>query len=249
MNTITSKNNNLIIETKKLLDKKYRKERNECILEGQKLINEAINSNMKIKSIFSTDKDLLFNYTEITSQLYLVNNLIIKSLSNNKSPQNIIAIIDTEYHYKSKSNQILILDNLQNPENFGAIIRSAVATNFNKIYTINCVDKFNDKTIRASMGNIFKCEIIETDYQTIKSLSNDYDLFYADMNGENIFNINNFNENIGIVIGNEGNGISKEIKSILKNKISIPMENNVESLNATVAGSIIMYQIYSKLNK
>ena len=249
MITITSKNNELVTFVKKLQDKKYRKLRNECIIEGEKLINEAINSNIKIKSIFSCDETKLMQFNDKKYQLYLVSESIIKTLSTNSSPQNILAVIDTKTQYKSNSNQILILDNLQNPDNFGAIIRTAVATNFNKIFVINCVDKFNEKVLRASMGTIFRCEIIETTYQYIEDLSKKYDLYYADMQGENIFNIDAFNVNVGIVIGNEGNGISNQIRKILKNKISIPMENNVESLNATVAGSIIMYQIYSKLNK
>lgn len=249
MITITSKNNEIITSTKKLHDKKYRRLRNECLIEGEKLINEAINSNVKIKSIFSCDENKLKEFNNNKYQLFLVNENIIKFLSTNPSPQNIVAVIDTKSQFVSNSNQILILDNLQNPDNFGSIIRTALATNFNKIYTINCVDKYNEKVLRASMGTIFRCEIIETDYQYVLDLSKKYDLYYADMLGENIFNIDAFNKNIGIVIGNEGNGISKEIRSILSNKISIPMENNVESLNATVAGSVIMYQMYSKLNK
>ncbi len=249
MITITSKNNELIANTKKLQDKKYRKLRNECLLEGEKLINEAIKSNVKIKSIFSCDESKLKQFNDNEYQLYFVSENIIKWLSLNPSPQNVLAVIDTKSQYVSNSDQILILDNLQNPDNFGAIIRTALATNFNKIFAINCVDKYNEKVLRASMGTIFRCEIIETDYQYVKELSQKYDLYYADMKGENIFNIDLINSKVGIVIGNEGNGISKEIRTILNNKISIPMENNVESLNATVAGSIIMYQIYSKINK
>ena len=249
MITITSKNNELIANTKKLQDKKYRKLRNECLLEGEKLINEAIKSNVKIKSIFSCDESKLKQFNDNEYQLYFVSENIIKWLSLNPSPQNVLAVIDTKSQYVSNSDQILILDNLQNPDNFGAIIRTALATNFNKIFAINCVDKYNEKVLRASMGTIFRCEIIETDYQYVKELSQKYDLYYADMQGENIFNIDLINSKVGIVIGNEGNGISKEIRTILNNKISIPMENNVESLNATVAGSIIMYQIYSKINK
>lgn len=249
MITISSKNNPVVVETKKLYNKKYRKLNNQCIIEGEKLIREAINSGVKLNKIFSTNEKLLADFNENVSQLYLVTSSIIKELSSTISPQNIIAVIDTNYQYVSKSNCILILDNLQNPDNYGAIIRSAVATNFNKILAINCVDKFNEKVIRASMGTIFRCEIIETDYQQIEKLSGNYTLFYADMGGKSIFNFDVKNDKIGFVVGNEGNGVSDEIKKLVKNKVSIPMENNVESLNATVAGSVIMYQIYSKLLK
>ena len=245
---ITSKNNKIIIDSKKLYNKKYRKLNRECIIEGEKLLNEAILSNIKVKKIFSTDEKLLLKYKNNCSQLFLISNDILKDLSVNVSPQNIIAVIDTESHFKSNTECILILDNLQNPDNLGALIRTAVATNFNKVYAINCVDVYNEKVIRASMGTVFRCEIIETEYQQIKELSKIYSLFYADMGGENVFTISNFSNKVGFVVGNEGNGVSENIKSIISNKISLPMENNVESLNATVAGSVIMYQIYSKLN-
>ena len=136
-----------------------------------------------------------------------------------------------------------MLDNIQNPDNMGAIIRTAVATNFNKIYLINCVDIYNEKVIRASMGTLFKVEFIDTNYQQIANLAKSNKIYYADMGGESVFNIKQFEKNLGLVIGNEGNGISKEIKDITNNKLSIPMSNGVESLNASVSAGILMYHI------
>lgn len=246
MKNIISLQNELIIHAKKLQDKKYRKQYNKCLLEGEKLIKEAILSNIKIEMIFIEEGKCYNFISNLNCEKYIVTNKIIKHLSKSVSPQGIVAVIDTNYQIKSISNNCLILDNIQNPDNLGAIIRTAVATNFTKIYTINCVDVFNEKVLRASMGTAFKTEVIEIDYQFVNQLKNEYSVYYADMQGVDIFSINKFDKNIAIVIGNEGNGISQEVRKLVNKTLSIPMQNNVESLNASVSASIIMYQIFTK---
>lgn len=245
MDIINSRTNKIISNLKKLSNKKYRKLQNECLIEGEKLIKEAINSGVNVKQlIVEQNKTFNINCNALTC---VVSNSVMKYLSDSVTSQGIIAVIDTNYQYKSNSSRFLVLDNLQNPDNFGAIIRTAVATNFNKIYAINCVDRFNSKVLRSCMGTLFRCEIIESNYQQIKELSNNNDIYYADMNGENVFSIKNFSNNIGLVIGNEGNGISEEIKNITTKTLSIPMLNNVESLNASVSAGILMYELIKNI--
>ena len=244
MEIISSKQNANVVFAKHLQDKKFRKENNMCLLEGEKLIIEALKLNIKFVSIFILVGQ---NYSWLNSldcKMFYVNSTIIKYLSSHVTPQGVIAVIDTNYQYDIKTKRLLVLENIQNPDNFGAIIRSAVATGFNKIYTINCVDKFNEKVVRASMGTIFKTNVVETNYQQLKTMANN--LYIADMSGKNVFEIETFNDEIGLVIGNEGNGISEHIKSMVKNSLSIPMLNDVESLNASVSAGILMYQIFSK---
>ena len=125
-------------------------------------------------------------------------------------------------------------------------MRTAAACNFKQIYTINCVDVYSPKVLRASMGNQFKLSITSIEYNEIEKLFSNAKIYAMDMNGRNIFEIDKFEQNVGFVIGNEGNGISNEIKSKIKNHLSIPMKNNVESLNASISASIVMYYIFSK---
>lgn len=248
MEIITSKNNATIMLAKQLQDKKYRKLQKKCLIEGEKIIEEAIKCGIKICNVF-VDCDKTFNIVEkYNLNATKVSGAVIKTLSFTSSPQGIIAVIDTNYKVLSKSTNFLILDNLQNPDNFGAIVRTAVATGFNKIFTINCVDCFNDKVVRASMGTVFKCEIIDISYNDVIALTKDNTIYYADMGGENIFKVNFPFNNVGFVIGNEGNGVSEQIKNIVKNSVSIPMKNNVESLNASIASSVILYQFIAKQN-
>ena len=140
----------------------------------------------------------------------------------------------------------MILDNIQNPDNFGAIMRTALATNFKQIFVINSVDEYNSKVLRASMGNQFKLNIVHINYEDVKNLFLSADLFVMSMEGENLFKIKYISKNTGFVIGNEGNGVSLQMRKKIKNTLSIPMENGIESLNASVSASIVMYHIYSK---
>ena len=125
-------------------------------------------------------------------------------------------------------------------------MRSALACNFKQIFVINSVDEFSPKVIRASMGNQFKLNIVHINTDDFQTLFAGAKLYTASMEGKDIFKIQNFDKNVGVVIGNEGNGVSARVKSLVKNTISIPMQNGVESLNASVSASIIMYQICSK---
>lgn len=247
MEIITSKQNKNILLAKKLQNKKYRKEFNLCCLEGEKLIKEALSANLNFKMVFVL-KDKEFDIlNSLNCEIFSIDRQLLKLISCNVSPQGIIAIVDTRYQIIAKNKRFLVLDGIQNPDNLGAIVRTAVATGFNTIYTINCVDLFNEKVLRASMGNVFKVNFIDINYQQLVELNKLNDIYFADMHGGDIFKIASFKENVGIVIGNEGNGVSDNVKEIVKNSLSIPMLNNVESLNASVSAGVIMYSVFSKL--
>lgn len=247
MEIITSVKNSLIIQTKKIKENPTDK----LFIENPKLIKEAFLAKQNFDYVLiDKDKcekikqeyDFLFNY-----KVYLVGKNIIEHLSDTKTPQGVIAIINFENKKLSvpKSN-FIVLENLQDPGNLGTIIRSAKGTSFIDIYLINCVNYGNQKVIRSAMGNIFDVNLYKVD--STKSFidfakKNDLNLVMADMSGENLFKIKKPFNNIGVVIGNEGKGISSEMREVVKNSISIPMKNGLESLNAGVSCSIIIYYL------
>ena len=139
---------------------------------------------------------------------------------------------------------ILVLDNLQDPGNLGTIIRSAVAFNFDTlILSDTSVDLYNPKVVRASEGmmfhlNIKRCNIIDF----LQNLDSEYLIIGTDVvKGKNIKDLK-FNK-CALVIGNEGSGISKEVKELCHEMVYIPMNENCESLNASVSASILMYEV------
>ena len=247
MEIISSKSNEKIANAKKLFDKKYRDKTGLFLVETIKVAKEAISAGLIPKTIFVTEKRRADISKQFDKIKFVVSDEVLKSISTVVSPDGVVAVFEKPKQEKKYiGGNFLILDCLQNPDNLGAILRTAAATNFKQIYLINSVDQFNSKTIRASMGNQFKLDIVCIDYSDIKTLFLNAQIFTMDMNGKNLFDIESFDKNIGFVIGNEGNGISDQMKSIVTNTLKIPMENNVESLNASISASVAMYYVYSK---
>ena len=244
MEIITSKNNHKIVFAQKLKQKKYRDEFSLALIESDKVIQEAVNSNIKIKQLFCS-KDKLDKAPNIAcDELYQIDDSLCKLLSSTVTSQNMFAVIEIPQAKNiCLGKRVLVLDNLQNPDNMGAILRTSMATDFKDIVLINCVDVYNEKVIRSSMGNVFKANFIKTDYQSINNVLQGYQICVADMFGEDVFNVRNFAQKVALVIGNEGNGVSENLRKICTKVVSIPMQNNVESLNASVSAGIIMYQI------
>ena len=235
---IESLNNEKVKYWSKLYDKKFRDSENKFLIEGDHLISEALTSGLLIEVITTVEA----NYPVPT---YLVSEDVMKKISNQKSIPEVIGVC-----YKIKDNdisgRILVLDQIQDPGNLGTIIRSAMAFNFNNIIlTNNSVDLYNEKVIRSSEGMIFNLNIVrQTLDETINYLKdNNYQVIGTDVNEGKLINDIDINDNVAIIIGNEGNGMCNELKSICNNFINIPINSDCESLNAGVAASIIMYEI------
>jgi TrmH family RNA methyltransferase len=144
-------------------------------------------------------------------------------------------------------NRIIILDGIQDPGNLGTIIRSAVAFNIDSVVlSRECVDLYNAKVIRSTKGMLFNINILSKDLEEFISNLDDYVIYGTDVvNGNNIRNID-VPLKLGLVIGNEGRGISDKIKKLCDKFIYIDMNDKCESLNASVAASILMYEVNNK---
>ncbi len=232
---ITSVQNEYIKQLKKL-----RQQKDILCLDSPKLIDEAIKNKWEIVDVVKTEKVT----KQYTTKDIIVSSNVLKIFSNTKTSQQVIAFVKLKKQdLKPPSQNFLVLDNIQDPGNVGTLIRSAVGANFLDIYLINCASVTLDKTIRSTMGALFKCNVYETDKSFINVLKSwNKRIYIADMNGKSIYE-SFFSNNIGVVVGNEGHGVCEDLRKIATDKISLPMQNNLESLNAGVSGSIIMYQI------
>lgn len=229
---------------KKLKDKKYRKLENLFLVEGIKSCQELVKSDYEIKYTLSSN----INYQDFPN-FVLVDYEVLKSIATTSTPQDIICVccIPKIFEGLPKGNS-LILDELQDPGNIGTLIRSAVAFNFDDIYFINCADIYSEKVIRSSMGAIFKIKahLVDRDY-LINNKSKLFDHVIAtDLKSERIERIDTVNKKVAVIIGNEGNGVSKEMLNLADSVVTLPMTDRVESLNAGIAGSIMMYEIFKR---
>lgn len=263
MQVISSKDNELIKHIKKLKDKKYRDENSEYIIEGVKLIEEAVQEKAKIKKVIICD-DTTRTY-EIPTSIMLeiakyecvyVTDKIFSSITQVTNPQGIMAIIEknTENQEIDYSEDIIVvLDNVQDPGNLGTILRTVDSIGLKQIIvTKDTVDAFNSKVVRSTMGAIFRIKIIETNdlVQSIKEMrKHHFKLMVTSLQTDNSIYDIEFNKKI-IVIGNESNGVSKQIQDIADEKAKIPMLGKTESLNASVAAGVVMYEyVRQKLGK
>ena len=247
MEMITSKQNEKIINAKKLLEKKYRDKTNLFLVETKKVVSEALSAGLLPKIFFVTDKKRDEIPCEFNGITYVVTESVIRQISSVVSPDGIVAVFEKKEQKKEyNGGKFLLLDELQNPDNFGAILRTALACDFKQIYTVNCVDEYSPKVIRSSMGNQFKLKIIHIEREDIPKLFLNAKLYTLSMEGKNLFCVESFDINSGFVVGNEGNGVSQIVKDYCDQVFSIPMENDVESLNASISASVAMYYVFSK---
>ena len=263
MQTITSKDNELIKHIRKLKDKKYRDESNEYVVEGVKLVEEAVKENAKIKQIIVCE-DTTRTY-EIPTHIMLeiaryecisVSNKIFNIITQVTNPQGIMAIIeknaqDAQIDYSQ--DIIFVLDDVQDPGNLGTILRTVDSIGLNQIIVSKgTADAFNSKVVRSTMGAIFRIKIIEVEnlVQEIKEMrKHHFKLMVTSLQTKNSIYDIDFNKKI-IVIGNEANGVSKEIQDMADEKAKIPMLGRTESLNASVAAGVVMYEyVRQKLSK
>jgi len=236
----TSINNSKIKELKKLEKKKYRDETNTFLIETKHLIMEAYESGC-------LDEVLLLEGTDIDIDIKksYVNETVLNYLSQMPSPSNVIGICHKKED-KLIGNKILILDDVQDPGNIGTIIRSSVAFGVDTIVLSDgCADIYSDKVIRSSQGMLFKINFLRGNIQEIiKKLKElNYKIYGTKVDGGKELKSVSKCEKSVIIMGNEGNGVSKDILNMCDEYIYIPISDNCESLNVGVATSIILYEL------
>lgn len=231
---ITSKDNDQIKHILKLQTKKHRDLHHAFLIYGEHSVEEAIKQGFEI-DIYTSDP---------TRQGTLISESLMKSMSLTDSPLNVIGIVKKK-EPKPFSNRILMLDDVQDPGNVGTLIRSAVGFGFDTIIASpNTADFYNDKTIRATQGNLFYANLIRQPLiETITILKQQGYTIFTTALGQQASSIQSVivPKKCVLVLGNEGAGVSKEVMALSDQLVYIPTKD-IESLNVAMAGSIIMYE-------
>lgn len=255
MQVISSKENELIKHIKKLKDKKERDLSNEYLIEGVKLIKEAIQEKAKIKQIIVCDEceKLEAIPQELTYEIakydcIYVTKKIYNYITEVKTPQGILAIIEKQGNEKNidyNQDIIIALDGIQDPGNLGTILRTVDSVGLTQILVSkDTADCYNPKVVRSTMGAIFRVKVIECENleDTLKEIKkHKFSIITTSLQTQNSIYDIKYKKDV-IVIGNEANGVSENIQKLADKKLKIPMLGKTESINASVATGIILYE-------
>ena len=248
---ITSTSNETIKYFISLNDKKTRMNEKRFIVEGYHLVDEASKTNL-LEAIISTDEKELKKINNV--KRYLVNDAIINKIATTKNPQNILGIVKMLDHnitnllpiIKGNKTKLIMLDDVNDPGNLGTIIRTAAGLGYDGIImSPNTVDLYNEKVIRSTQGVMFKIPIIKANLQEVIKMLKKEKVFCigtALTNAKDVKHITK-KDKFAICLGNEAKGISKEVLDNMDENVKIAMNNDVESLNVSIAAGIIMYEM------
>jgi TrmH family RNA methyltransferase len=237
-----------------LVNKKYRKSENKFLVEGIKLIIEAINSGFNceivlgLKSFFDENSTYLAKFERKIIRTEFVSSIELQRLTDTKNPQGIIAVFNNKL--SNEKNQIgklcVALENISDPGNMGTIIRNCDWFGVERmILSTGCAEIFNPKVIRASAGSVFHISInySEKFNDSISELKNDgYKILCADLQGQNIYSYQRPQKML-LVLSNEANGPSQDLLGIVDEKITIPGKGKAESLNVASASAVIISEL------
>ena len=256
MEVIKSNKNTKIKEWTKLKTTKGRKKARQYMIEGEHLVEEAIKHHADIDKVVVTEekleqyRSLLFPYE---ADMLVVSDSVMKTLSETQANQGVAAIVnmpDTSGSDKFYEGKILLVDAVQDPGNLGTIIRTADAAGFSAVVLgEGTVDLYNDKVLRSMQGSNYHLPIVHANLAEWITMYQEKGLpvFAAalDEHAQDYQVIAGI-ENEAILVGNEGQGICAELLAITKNKVMIPIYGQAESLNVSIAASLLMYKAQEK---
>lgn len=249
MEHISSRNNQKIVNTAKLTNKKYRDCTSLFVFEGYKVFTEALSAGVEFADVFVRE-DVLNKYPELSDVncVTSVSESVFKKLSDDVSGDGIYCVAHKFINKDYSGDKKIMAISVRDPGNVGTIIRSALAFGIDElIFSSDCADIYSPKVVRSAMGALFRQKITVTNnpIKTISDLKCSGYSAYATTLSENSVSVNeiDINSKTCFIIGNEGHGLDKEIISICDKQVIIPINEHSESLNAAVAASVLMWEI------
>ncbi|MBK8782617.1 MAG: RNA methyltransferase [Anaerolineales bacterium] len=256
---ITSNHNPKIKLVRALLSRaRDRREAGAFVVEGVRLVEEAVNSNWPMRfvlfdeSLSERGKSKVERLTSQGVDVEEVSTSVMKAMSETENPQGILAVLESaQLPITNSPSFILIPDQIRDPGNLGTLLRSAAATGVQAVLTPpETTDAFAPKVLRSGMGAHFKLPIHSMSWDEIEQVvkSAGLQVLIADMDGQSCWDID-LTKPVALVVGNEAEGASESARGLASGKISIPMSGMMESLNAGVAGSVLMFEVVRQRNR
>lgn len=252
MKEITSLNNAVVKDVSNLKQKKYRERTNSFVVEGLRAVEEAVHY-ATVQKIFAVADSanarlaqLLADAAAKNIELYTVTESVMKKLSDTEAPQGVLAVCAKPQGFIGADGPLLVLDRVADPGNVGTLIRTAEAAGMAAVILLaGCADAYAPKTVRSTMGSLLRmpvlCDVPEAEFISL-SRKNGYEIMATCLDGaENLYEAD-FGSRAAIVVGSEAYGASESLKAAAAKRVYIPMQGRAESLNAAVAGGIVMFE-------
>lgn len=244
MEHITSLKNPKVTAWKALKDRKGRRESGCFLVEGRKMVEEALASAFDVETVLVQEGMELPD--GLSMPVYELPAHVLAAVCDTKTPQGIAAVVRMK-EQSALGKHIVVLDGVQDPGNVGTIIRTADAAGLDGVLLSNqCADVFSPKVLRATMGSIFRMNLRTTDDlpgELTKLREKGYSILSSQLDGTPFYEREKVAEQFALVIGNEGNGVSEQVQQTATHRVRLPMRGGAESLNAAIAAAIMMYEL------
>jgi RNA methyltransferase, TrmH family len=250
---ITSNQNSKIKTVRALLGRsKERREAGAFVAEGVRLVEEAVKANWNCRfalydeTLSERGKSQVESLKSRGVDVEEVSASVMKSISETEAPQGILAVLEfTDLPIPNQPNFVLIPDQIRDPGNLGTLLRSAAASGVQAVLLLpETTDAFAPKVLRSGMGAHFRLPIHAMSWEEIEKIikTESLQVYVADMDGQSCWETD-LRQPLALVIGSEAEGVSESARKLANEKISIPMSGETESLNAGVAGSVLMLEV------
>lgn len=244
MEHITSLKNPKVTAWKALKDRKGRRESGCFLVEGRKMVEEALASAFDVETVLVQEGMELPD--GLTMPVYELPAHVLAAVCDTKTPQGIAAVVRMK-EQSALGKHIVVLDGVQDPGNVGTIIRTADAAGLDGVLlSTQCADVFSPKVLRATMGSIFRMNLRTTDDlpgELTKLREKGYSILSSQLDGTPFYERQDVAERFALIIGNEGNGVSEQVQQTATHRVRLPMRGGAESLNAAIAAAIMMYEL------
>ena len=246
MESITSTKNPKVVSWRSLKDRKGRLKQNAFLVEGTRMVREAVSSSFPVKAILLRDGYTADFSLPADIPVYLLPEHVFVSVCDTRTPQGIAAVLGFS-SLPLQGARFLALDDVQDPGNVGTMIRTADAAGLDGVLlSSGCADLFSPKVLRATMGSIFRMRFAFP--SSLPSALADlrtqgFSILSSQLDGAPFFSRRDVSSSFVLIIGNEGNGISDPVKAEATHHLKLPMRGGAESLNAAVAAGIMMYDL------
>lgn len=244
---ITSVNNELVKETVKLQQKKYRDKTHKFLLEGEKSVKEAFDAGVTIEKVFVLAEKAQ-NYSFLSDKIVQTNEAVLKKISTTDTPPEIVAIAVQQVYDKkvlSDCKKVVLLENIRDLGNLGTILRTSVAFGADAVVLYGeCADLYNPKCVRSSVGNLWKIPVVYLKEFSELKIFDKFSKIATLPRAQKYLKAFTVNLPCLVMFGSEADGLSDELIQFSDGAVKIEMADNVESLNLSVSCAVVLYKLF-----